>query len=50
MARLPMISKYWVCLTSLALAWLKVLVKLTPSKGSWGMPLTTRGAVMPTRS
>jgi hypothetical protein len=42
--------EYWVFLTSLALASLNVLAKLTPSNGPWVKPLTTRGGVMPTMS
>src|SRR5271154_5026227 len=45
-----MISKYWVCFTSLALGSLKVEAKLTPSNGSCGIPFTTRGGVIPITS
>src|SRR5271154_529677 len=45
-----MISKYCVCLTSLAFGSLNVDAKLTPSNASCGIPFTTRGGVIPITS
>ena len=42
-----MISKYCVRLRSLAFASSNVYAMLMPSIGSCGMPLTTRGGVIP---
>jgi hypothetical protein len=50
MARLLMISKYWVSRRPSAFASSKVYAKLTPSIGPCGMPFTTLGGVMPSTS